>query len=305
MKYRYFTADVFTDRVFGGNQLAVFPDGRELSDALMQKIAREFNFSETVFVFPPEDPANTRKLRIFTPENELPFAGHPTVGTAFVLAHAGEIPLVDDEVRIVFEEGVGPVHVSIFGRDGRPISTQLSAAKMPEAGPEPPTIEALAETLSIEPSEIIAGQDGPRTISCGVPFIFVPVKSLDVVRRSRVNSTAWDREIAKHPAPQVFIFTRETETSTAQVHARMFAPSMNIEEDPATGSAAAALAGYLAPREDVTAGTVRWTIEQGFEMGRPSIIYLEADLRDGEISAVRVAGQSVMVCEGMMDVPLN
>lgn len=305
MKYRYFTADVFTDMIFGGNQLAVFPDGRGLSDELMQKIAREFNFSETVFVFPPEDPSNTRKLRIFTPENELPFAGHPTVGTAFVLAHAGEIQLVDDEARIVFEEGVGAVPVNIYGHDGLPVSSQLSAAKMPEYGPEPPSIEALAAVLSIEPLDIVTGQDGPQTISCGVPFIFVPVKSIDAVRRSRVDRPAWDREIAKHAAPQVFIFSRETETSTAHVHARMFAPSMNIEEDPATGSAAAALAGYLAPREDVTAGTVRWTIEQGFEKGRPSIIHLEADLRDGEISAVRVAGQSVMVCEGMMDVPLN
>ncbi len=305
MKYRYFTADVFTDMIFGGNQLAVFPDGRGLSDELMQKIAREFNFSETVFVFPPEDPSNTRKLRIFTPENELPFAGHPTVGTAFVLAYAGEIQLVDDEARIVFEEGVGAVPVNIFGRDGFPVSSQLSAAKMPESGPEPPSIEALAAVLSIEPLDIVTGQDGPQTISCGVPFIFVPVKSIDAVRRSRVDRPAWDREIAKHVAPQVFIFSRETETSTAQVHARMFAPSMNIEEDPATGSAAAALAGYLAPREDVTAGTVRWTIEQGFEMGRPSIVHLEADLRDGDIVAVRVAGQSVMVCEGMMDIPLN
>jgi len=302
-KYQYFTADVFTGRLFGGNQLAVFPDGRGLSDGVMQQIAREFNFSETVFVFPPEDPANTRKLRIFTPETELPFAGHPTVGTAFVLASAGEIALVDDEAAIVFEEGVGPVPVKIFGRGGRPVSSQLSAARMPEAAAEPPPIETLAGALSIAPADIVSGADGPRTLSCGVPFIFVPVKSLDAVRRSRVNRAVWDEAISGHAAPQVFVFSRQTEAPDAHVHARMFAPSMNIEEDPATGSAAAALAGYLAPRENVRTGTLHWTIEQGFEMGRPSIIRLEADVKNGGITAVRVGGESVMVCQGIMDIP--
>lgn len=303
MKYHYFTADVFTDRIFGGNQLAVFPDGRGLNDALMQQIAREFNFSETVFVFPSENPSHTRKIRIFTPENELPFAGHPTVGTAFVLASAGEIPLVDDRAEIVFEEGVGPVPVRITGVDGRPVSSQLSAARMPGIGATPPPAEDLAAALSIAPGDIFAGADGPVTLTCGVQFIFVPVKSLDAVRRSRVNRGIWDRVVSTHDAPQVFIFSRETEDPGNQVHARMFAPSMNIEEDPATGSAAAALAGYLAPRESEKTGTLRWTIEQGFEMGRPSIIRLEADVKDGGITAVRVGGESVLVCEGLMDIP--
>jgi len=303
MKYHYFTADIFTDRIFGGNQLAVFPDGRGLSDALMQRIAREFNFSETVFVFPPENPSHTRKLRIFTPENELPFAGHPTVGTAYVLAAAGEIPIVDDRAEIVFEEGVGPVPVRITGVDGRPVSSQLSAAKMPEIGAPPPPVEDLAAALSIAPGDIPAGADGPVTLSCGVPFIFVPVKSIDAVRRSRVNRSIWDRVVSTHEAPQIFIFSRETDDPGNHVHARMFAPSMNIEEDPATGSAAAALAGYLAPREAEKSGTLRWTIEQGFEMGRPSIIRLEADVKDGGIAAVRVGGESVMVCQGMMYIP--
>jgi trans-2,3-dihydro-3-hydroxyanthranilate isomerase len=142
--YRFATADVFTDTPFGGNQLAVIPDARGLDTERMQAVAREFNYSETVFVFPPENSAHTRRLRIFTPAAELPFAGHPTVGTAFVLASLGEIPLEDDETDIVFEENVGPVPVRIRSREGRPVFTQLSVAKLPETGPPPPSRSALA-----------------------------------------------------------------------------------------------------------------------------------------------------------------
>ena len=157
-RYRYLTADVFTDRIFGGNQLAAFPDARGLETSRMQDVARELNLSETVFVFPPEDRRHTRRLRIFTPGRELPFAGHPTVGTGFVLAAIGDVPLAGPLTRIVFEEGVGPVPVSIRAEGGRPVFSQLSVARLPELGPEPPPREEIAAVLSLAPGEIEIGR---------------------------------------------------------------------------------------------------------------------------------------------------
>jgi trans-2,3-dihydro-3-hydroxyanthranilate isomerase len=182
-EYKFVTADVFTDHVFGGNQLAVFPDGRGLSDATMQKIAREFNLSETVFVFPPQTPAGTRRLRIFTPGRELPFAGHPTVGSGFVLTAIGDVKLEGERTRIVFEEGVGPVEVIVRAEQGRPIFSQLSAAKMPELGPPPPEVEKLAAILSLEPEQIKTSGRAPAAFSCGLPFLFVAVR--DLAQRTR------------------------------------------------------------------------------------------------------------------------
>ncbi len=302
MRYRYLTADVFTDRRFGGNQLAVFPDARGLSDEQMQLVAREFNFSETVFVLPAQDPAHTRRLRIFTPGKELPFAGHPTVGTAFVLAAIGEIPLVGDSAEVVFEEGVGPVRVSIRGEAGRPVFSQLSAARMPEYDSEPPPADRLAAALNLDPADILSGEYEPQAVSCGIPFLFVPLRNIDAVRRARVNGNAWRDAISAYWATEVFIFSFETELSGSAVHARMFAPDLGVAEDPATGSAAASLAGYLGVRSDLRDGTLKWRVEQGFEMGRPSILEVEADKRDGNIVAIRVGGASVMVCEGTMEI---
>src|SRR4051812_13054056 len=175
MAARFVTADVFTDRTFGGNQLAVFPDARGIDPGLMPRIAREFNFSETTFVLPPTDPANTARVRIFTPGGELPFAGHPTVGTAHVLASLGIVRLTGDSTKIVFEEGAGPVPVTISSRDGKPTFAQLTAAKLPETGRTPPSREILARMLSLEPGALRPDPFTPQTVSCGVPFLFVPL----------------------------------------------------------------------------------------------------------------------------------
>ncbi|MGH7528009.1 MAG: PhzF family phenazine biosynthesis protein, partial [Gemmatimonadales bacterium] len=154
-RHRFVTADVFTDRIFGGNQLAVFPDARGLGTEQMQAVARELNLSETTFVFPPERSEHTRRLRIFTPGTELPFAGHPTIGTGFVLASTGEIPLAGDLTQVVFEEGVGPVSVSIRAAEGRPSFVQLTATQLPEFGPAPPAQERIAALLSLDPSDLV------------------------------------------------------------------------------------------------------------------------------------------------------
>jgi trans-2,3-dihydro-3-hydroxyanthranilate isomerase len=303
MRYRFYTADVFTDRAFGGNPLAVFPDGRDLSSEQMQRVARELNLSETVFVCPAERPRHTRRLRIFTPSAELPFAGHPTIGTAHVLASIGEIALERDVTNIVFEEGVGSVPVRIHARDGRPIFAQLAAPRLPEFGPPPPSLETIAATVSLCPSDLLRAEAGPQAVSCGVPFLFVPVRDKEAIRRVRVNREQWERSLSSYWAPHLYVFAYDAEVNGSSLRARMFAPALGIEEDPATGAAATALAGYLGVRDGRSDATLRWRIEQGFEMGRPSILHVEADKRDGAIISIRVGGASVLVSEGTMEVP--
>ena len=303
MGHRFLTADVFTDRIFGGNPLAVFPDAGGIDPGLMQPIAAEFNLSETVFVLPPDDPAHTRRLRIFTPALELPFAGHPTVGTAFVLAALGEVPLSGNDTDIVFEEGVGPVPVRIRAAAGRPAFTQLTTAVLPEQGAPPPPRDAIAAALSLSPGDLVADTDRPETWSAGVPFLCAPVAGLDALGRARPDLSIWERTFADCDTQWVYLFTRETGAPDSDVRARMFAPSMNLLEDPATGAAAAAFAGYLAARDATADGTVFWVIEQGVEMGRPSRLHIEADKRNGAVTAVRVGGSSVLVSEGTFTLP--
>lgn len=301
MRAHYYTADVFTDHRFGGNQLAVFPDARDIPDTAMLAITREFNFSETTFVLPPDNPAHTRRVRIFTPEREMPFAGHPTVGTAHVLAHAGLIKLTGPTTSIVFEEGVGPVPVVISAEAGRPVSAQLSVAQLPEFGPPPPPRDALARVLSLAPGDLLDAEFSAQGVSCGLPFLFVPVRDRGAVARSQVNLDAWQQALGDYWTREIFVFAFDPELPDSDIRARMFAPGLSVPEDPATGSACAALGGYLASRDARPTNRLRWVVEQGFEMGRPSILEVEADRQDSRITAVRVGGRSVMVCEGTME----
>jgi trans-2,3-dihydro-3-hydroxyanthranilate isomerase len=260
------------------------------------------NLSETVFVYPPTNPKHTRRVRIFTPVYEMPFAGHPTVGCAFLLAALGEVPL-SGETRIVLEEGVGPVPVLIRGEFKKPVFAQLSVAKLPEIGPPPPGRSHLAEMLSLEPTDILGGMTAPQATSCGFPFLMVPLRDFDAVRRARVRMDQWDASLKAYWAPDVMVFARDTEREGV-IRARVFVPGQGIIEDPATGSAVAALGGYLGARDGTPNGTLRYTIEQGFEIKRPSFIELEVDKTNGEVSGVRVGGSAVMVSEAMMDIPL-
>jgi trans-2,3-dihydro-3-hydroxyanthranilate isomerase len=299
----FYTADVFTGAMFGGNQLAVFPAAGGLDTRLMRAIAKEFNLSETVFVFPPEDSAHTRKLRIFTPGAELPFAGHPTLGTAFVLASIGELALDGASTQIVFEEGVGPISVTIRGEASRPTYCELTAARLPEFGPSPPPVDEIAAVLSLLPDEI--RQDGlaPRAASCGVPFFFVPLRDEAALARARPDLSVWERSFSSWWAPHLYPFVEAAARNGADIRARMFAPGMGIVEDPATGAAAAALAGYLAATRPPGNGTLRWVVDQGIEMGRPSRMHVECDREGDRITAVRVGGSAVMVAEGTLAVP--
>jgi trans-2,3-dihydro-3-hydroxyanthranilate isomerase len=300
MDYRFVTADVFTDRLFGGNPLAVFPEARGISDADMQLIARELNLSETVFVLPPDNPANTRRLRIFTPSAELPFAGHPTVGTAHVLAALGAFDVTRDVAQVVFEEGVGPVPVLVRSEHGEPVFCQLAVAKLPELESAPPSVADIASVISLDREDVIAGDDGPAVISCGVPFLLVPLRERAALGRARPDPARWRTVLADPWPKELFAFHWER-SGNGLVHARMFAPALGIGEDPATGAAVCALGGYLGPRDPALTGRLEWTVEQGRDMGRPSRLELEVDKHAGEITAVRVGGRSVLFSSGVVE----
>jgi trans-2,3-dihydro-3-hydroxyanthranilate isomerase len=302
---RFFTADVFTSEMFGGNQLAVFPAAGGLDTQLMQAIAREFNLSETVFVFPPEHPAHTRRLRIFTPGTELPFAGHPTLGAAFVLASIGEVALDGEAASVVFEEGVGPISVTVRVENGRPTYCALTAARLPEFGPPPPPLDDIAAVLSLRPDEIRRDNFSPRGASCGLPFFFVPLRDEQALARTRPDLSVWKRSFSGWWAPHLYPFVETAGNTGADIRARLFAPEMGIAEDPATGAAAAALAGYLAAPRPPENGTLRWVVDQGVEMGRPSRLYVECDRSGERVTAVRVGGSAVMVAEGSLVLPAN
>ena len=300
--YRFVTVDVFTDQPFGGNQLAVFPDARGIPESRLQDVTREFNFSETTFVYPPDDPRHTRRVRIFTPGAELPFAGHPTVGTAHVLAAIGDISLTGNSTDVVFEEGVGPMRVSIRSQQGRPVFAQFTTAELPSIAAPASDPGTLAAVLGLQITDLMGEGWHPQVFSCGVPYTFLAVRDAATVARAKFRMDLWERTMMGRTGSEIFVFALGGERPGSDIHARMFAPGLNVPEDPATGSAAAALAGYLAPRAARQDGLLTWRIEQGFEMGRPSIMELEADVRAGVPTAVRVGGASVLMTEGRMDI---
>lgn len=300
MTLKYCTLDVFTDHPFGGNQLAVFPDVPELPADFMQKVAREFNLSETVFIVRPRDSRATRRLRIFTPARELPFAGHPTIGAAHALVEEGLIDVKGSSGGFLLEEEVGLVPIRVKRQEDGAWFIQLTTATLPEEGPAAPPTSELARLLGVSEKELSASADFAQFFSCGVPYLFVPLRSRKVLGEISIDPAASRRLQASAGASQVYAFCYEPERSGSDLRARMFAQEFGITEDPATGSAAAAFAGYLARRATQKNGTLRWTIEQGFEMGRPSIIYLEADLANGEVTAVRVGGTAVRMGEGVL-----
>jgi trans-2,3-dihydro-3-hydroxyanthranilate isomerase len=306
MPYVFHTTDVFTDHQHGGNPLAVIPDARGLSDRQMLAITREFNYSETIFVFPAEAKNHTRRVRIYTPGGELPFAGHPTIGCAFVLALTGEIPLSGNETKIVLEENVGPIPVVIRCSDGRPVFAQLTAAQMPEINDPPPPPEKLCEVLSLEPSHIVADDMiEPEAVSCGVPYLFIPIKKPEMLSWVKVDPVKWEQTLRGYWAPDIFVFSTDSWEGIFEggnIKARMFAPGLGIGEDPATGSACAALGGFLALRSEKREGTLSWSVDQGVEMGRPSRLEVEVDRRSGQLAAIRVGGMSVLVSSGTLHI---
>ena len=302
-KLHYHRVDVFTDRAFGGNPLAVFTNGRGLTPETMQAIAKEFNLSETTFVLPPDEAQHDYRVRIFTPANELPMAGHPTVGTSFVLAREHMISRAGGETTITLEEGVGPIPVRIEFKDGQPVFAEMTQP-LPTFGPRIEDLAPIAEMLSLDAADIDEWLP-VEVVSCGVPFLYVPLKSLDAARRARPRADLMERALAGVVPPEVLVFTREVEHAGSTVHSRMFAPPLGITEDPATGAASGPLGSYLVRHGLVRGGddgAAEIVSEQGIEMGRPSFIKIRIETEGEEITGVHVGGQCVYMGEGFIEV---
>ena len=300
MRYRYVVADVFTEQPFTGNPLAVFPEAQGLSAEQMQRIAGELNLSETAFVLPPETGGFAR-VRMFTPASELPFAGHPTIGTAMVMAKTRAIPAGLSD--LVFEEAAGPVPVSLEWSNGDPTFAWLTPPGLPRVEGEAPAPEDIARAISLDLSDIDLAPPGPAVLSAGNPFLFVPLRDAGALARARVDTVSWRSLMDAVAANGVYMFCSVGPLGSRRLRARLFAPDQGIPEDPATGSAAAALPADLVRRHDHADGVSRWTVEQGIEMGRPSELTIEVTVTSGTIETVRVGGTAVIVSEGTMDVP--
>ena len=290
MQVLFVTVDVFTDRTFGGNPLAVFPDARELSDAHMQAIAREINYSEHVFVMPAQNPAHTAQLRIFTPTSEIPFAGHPNVGTAFVLARLGAALASPVGETLVFEEGAGVVQAEVLRSDGVVTGARITAPQPLMLGPEIPA-EVLAPCVGLELADLAKATHPPRLASVGLPQVFVELSDLSTLARARPNAGAFASAEADLPLGGGPLLTMLwVRTGPGSIRARMFGPTVGVPEDPATGSAAGALGALLASRGEGT----EYLVEQGSEIGRPSRI--DVTVRNNSAS---IAGACVPVIEGI------
>ncbi len=292
----FHTLDVFTDKPLTGNPLAVVHGADELSTMEMQAIAREFNLSETVFVLKPDNPVHNARIRIFTPTRELPFAGHPTVGTAVLFAETKFGTAGEREAIVVLEETIGPVRCGVRIMPGQATVAEFDVPRIAsEAGPAP-TREKLAMALGLTASDIGFANHRPSVYTAGVPYTFVPVRDRDALHRCRPAPGVWHGVFGTEGAYAYTALPGEARS----FRARMFDPSAGIAEDPATGSAAAALAGVLARFESLADGLHDIPIEQGVEMGRPSRVKLEVEMRAGRIAGSRIGGPAVVVTEGTL-----
>ncbi len=304
MKRRYVVLDVFTSRPLEGNPLAVVLDADDLDTQAMQRIAREFNLSETVFVRRAVHPAHSAEVRIFTPGRELPFAGHPTVGTAALLAEErfGDVAKAIDAV-VVLEEKVGVVRAAVRLDPSRPTFAEFDAPRLPLAvRADLPSKGAIADALGLDAADIGFENHVPTIHEAGVPFAFVPLAGLEAIRRARLDVSSWKSACGQNEALPVYLYCRETIHHDSTFHARMFGVGFGIGEDPATGAAAAAFAGVITRFDQPTKGSHSHCIEQGFEMGRPSLIDLALEIDGKELVAVRIGGSAVRVAEGTIDV---
>ncbi|MFB9947264.1 PhzF family phenazine biosynthesis protein [Rhizobium puerariae] len=304
MGRRYSIYDVFTDKRLSGNPLAVVLDGDGLPDEAMQAIAREMNLSETVFVQSCVNPAYAARLRIFTPGRELPFAGHPTVGTAVALAERDHgIGERDLDLVCVLEENVGPVRCAVRIRRGEAGFAEFDLPRRPQRIDLPLDRQGLADALSVKSTDVGFENHVASIWSAGVPFLMIPLHNLAVVQNLEFDPGLWEKAapFVEGSLAAAYVYCRGGVHHQARFHARMFSPDMGISEDPATGAAVAALAGAIRHFDALPDGHYPILVEQGVEMGRPSYIHLNVDVKDAEIAKARIGGQAVRLAEGVLD----
>jgi trans-2,3-dihydro-3-hydroxyanthranilate isomerase len=301
MRRRFHTLDVFTETKLAGNPLAVVHDSDGLDTAGMQAIAKEFNLSETVFVLPPDDPVNTAKIRIFTPGAELPFAGHPTVGTAVLLAEMrASDKLGGAGVVVAIEETIGLINVEVSRRQGKATRAVFGLPRLPAHLPTQRDALLIATALGLQVEDIDLSNHRPGDFSAGVPYTMVPLNSLDALARAvSLAGPAFDAAFGGSSHPAVYLYVRQ---EPLRWRARMFGPGMGVVEDPATGSAAASFAGAIVAWDKPLDGTHQHIIAQGVEMGRPSEIVLTLEVEKGILQGATIGGTAVIVSEGTIDI---
>ncbi len=301
MSRLFYTLDVFAARPYEGNPLAVVLDAEGLVESQMQRIAAQFNLPETVFVFPPDDPVNSAKMRIFTPTTELPFAGHPTVGTAILLAQLRAGGHLNHGITIALEQQIGPVMVEVRKRLSGEIRAIFNVPRLPEQLPLTFDVTDTAYALGLTPEDLSFGAHRVSAWSAGVPFVMVPVRTLAAIERAYIADYAvWEHVFGITGKGAAYIYTNEVVEENNHYHARMFSPALGITEDPATGSAAAAFTGVIATADLPTDGSHHYEIEQGFEMGRPSRIGLDLTINNGRLASATISGSAIRMSEGKL-----
>ncbi len=303
MKYIYYIADVFTQQMFNGAQIAVFPQADGLNADTMALIARELNLSETVFIFHHLENNNRRRMRIFSPLAEVDFGGHPVIAAGYVLGLCGDIELSLPVTPMVFEQNAGPIEVNISSEQGQPSFVQFSRSVKPLIDHFAPTDAELAQFLGIAQSELDHKKYSPRLVSCGFPYLVVPVWSYESVRKARFNYAAWSQSIAPQTAAQeILLFAPKSPFPDADFNVRLFGPRIGLHDDPPVGSAMPAFCSYLCSFEHTQKGTHAFSVDRGQANSRRSVIRLEMDNKREESLTVRIGGHAVLVAEGSLDI---
>ncbi|WP_305909512.1 PhzF family phenazine biosynthesis protein [Methylomarinum sp. Ch1-1] len=299
MSYQYYITDVFTRELFGGAQIAVFPQATGLADEQMALIAQELALTETVFVFnSPVDP-HRRVMRIFTPHGEIDFAGHPVIATAYVLGHCGDIQLAEPLTQMVFEQNSGPVEVNISARDGRPSLVQFTRKVASVVDRFAPSDQELAGFLSLRVADLDHNKYAPRLVSCGFPYLIVPLWSYASVRKARFNYATWSQSVAPQTAAQeILLFAPKTPYPDADFNLRLLGPNIGLQEDPPVGNAIPAFAAYLCSFDFTRKGTYTFAVDRGDADSRRSVLNIEMDNKGEALLPLRVGGEAVIFAEG-------
>ncbi len=303
MKYSYYIADVFTQQIFNGAQIAVFPQADGLKAETMALIARELNLSETVFIFKHLENKNRRRMRMFSPLVELDFGGHSLIAAGYVLAHCGDIELETPVTPVIFEQNAGAIEANISGENGAPSFVQFSRTVKPMVDRFAPTDEELEQFLGIHQSDLDHKKYSPRLVSCGFPYLVVPVWHYETVRKARFNYAAWSQSIAPQTAAQeIMLFAPKTPFADADFNVRLLGPRIGLNDDPPVGSAMPAFCSYLCSFDVTQKGTHAFSVDRGQANTRRSVINLEMDNKREESLTVRIGGQAVLVAEGCLDI---
>jgi PhzF family phenazine biosynthesis protein len=304
MEYKYHIVDVFTEEIFGGAQIAVFPNANGLDKTTMQMLARELNLSETVFVSESKDKNITRRLSVYSPTEEIDFAGPPIIASAHVLASIGEIELGDKYTDIIVEENIGPIEVNISQDGDKPELIQFKIKSQPIVDHYVPMEDQLASMLCLDESDIEKIKFQTMLVSDNKPYLIIPLRSFDAVRKAKFNYTAWSQLIAPIcMAKDMFLFSKQSDIPASNFHARLVGPDIGVNEDPPIASAIPAFTGYLCEDENLAKGRHTFVIDRGTTMTRKSVLSIEMDNSETKENTIRVGGPAVMVGEGTINIP--